>query len=105
MSFFRKNTILLYILILAVICFCLYYVNISSYPFMDNSETMFVTIAKDMLEYNDWANIRIRELSETNYFNFSPLFFWLTNISCTAFGKISSEIVRLPVSLVSLLFI
>ncbi len=102
MNFIRKNTIILYLLVITVVCFFLYFINISSYPFMDEAETRFVTIAKDMLINKDWLNIK---LNGQNIFSIKPLYFWITNISCIIFGKISPDAVRLPISITALLII
>ncbi|MCD7779243.1 MAG: glycosyltransferase family 39 protein [Candidatus Gastranaerophilales bacterium] len=98
MIIFDKHKNVIYICILFVICFLLYCTNIASYPFIDTDETKFVSIAKDMLNYSDWLNIK---LNGENIYDLTPLFFWITNLSCLIFGKISSEAVRLPISLIS----
>ncbi len=100
MDYLRKNSNLISIAILFIVCFLLYFPNIGSYPFIDTDETKFVSIAKDMLNYSDWINIKI---NGENVFDISPLFFWITNLSCLLFGKISTEIVRLPISLISII--
>lgn len=102
MNFFSKNKPFIYIVILFIICFFLYCINNAGYPFMDDIETKFVSIAKDMLEYKDWMNIR---LNGENVFGLTPLYFWITNISCMIFGKISADVVRLPISIISLIMI
>lgn len=81
--------------ILSVLCFLLYWLNMGNYAFLDTDETRFVTVAKDMLDSSDWLNIK---LNGENNFNYPPLLFWLINLSCFAFGKITNEIVRLPIS-------
>ena len=98
MDYLRKNSSLISIVILFIVCLLLYFPNIGGYPFIDTDETKFVSIAKDMLNYSDWINIKI---NGENAFDISPLFFWITNLSCLLFGKISSETVRLPISIIS----
>lgn len=98
MDYLRKKSSLISIVILFIVCFLLYFPNIGCYPFIDTDETKFVSIAKDMLNYSDWINIKV---NGENLLDISPLFFWITNLSCLLFGKISNEIVRLPISLVT----
>lgn len=81
--------------VLLLLCICIYFININNYPFIDTDETKFVSMAKEMLNYNDWVNIR---LNGENVYNYSPLYFWITNISCLVFGKITETSVRLPIS-------
>ena len=100
MNYSNKSADIFYTVILFVVCFLLFCTNISGYPYIDTDETKFVSIAKDMLNYSDWLNIK---LSGENFFDLSPLFFWITNLSCLIFGKISPEAVRAPVSLISFL--
>ncbi len=87
-------------MILFTLCFMLYWLNMGDYGFLDTNETRFVSIAKDMLTHNNWANIKI---NNENYFNYSPLIFWLINCSCIIFEKISNVIVRIPFSLTTTL--
>lgn len=89
---------LILICILLVICIGIYVINSGNYPFIDNKETKFASIAKEMLNLNDWVNIR---LNGEKIINYPPLFFWLTNLSCIIFGKINSFTVRFPISLMS----
>lgn len=84
--------------ILLVLCFLLYWLNIGNYTFLDNDETKFVTIAKEMLNNSDWINVKLNGESTLDY---PPLLFWLINLFCFIFGKINSEIVRAPVSLLT----
>ena len=98
MNYLRKNAGLISTFILLIICFLLYFPNMTGYPFIDTDETKFVSIAKDMLNYSDWINIKI---NAENIFDIPPLFFWIINLSCIIMGKISSEAVRLPISIIS----
>lgn len=98
MNYLRKNAGFISTFILLIVCFLLYFPNMTGYPFIDTDETKFVSIAKDMLNYSDWINVKI---NGENVFDVSPLFFWITNLSCIILGKISSEAVRLPISLIS----
>lgn len=90
---------LICILTLAAICILIFCINMSGYNFVDNKETLFVTIAKDMLNNGNWGSIR---LGNENFFDLSPLYFWLVNFSCLFFGKISPETVRLPIALTAI---
>ena len=83
---------------LLFLCFLLYWHNMGNYAFLDTDETRFVSIAKDMLTNSDWINIK---LNGENHFKYPPLLFWLVNLSCVAFEKISAEVVRLPISLIT----
>ncbi len=100
MNYIKKNISLIFIIGLALLCFFLYFINSSGYPFVDTDETKFVCIAKDMLNYRDWLNIK---LNGNIIYYIPPLFFWIINLSCMLFGKINTEIVRLPVSIITLL--
>lgn len=93
-----NNKNLICILTLIAISILIFFMNMSGYNFVDNKETLFVTIAKDMLNHGNWGNIR---LGEENFFELSPLYFWIVNFSCWFFGKISQETVRLPIALAS----
>ncbi|MBE7705442.1 MAG: hypothetical protein E7Z90_06510 [Cyanobacteria bacterium SIG29] len=86
--------------ILLILCFFLYWQNMGNYAFVDTNETKFVTIAKDMLSNNNWMNIK---LDNENFYNYPPLLFWLINGFCVIFEKISTEVVRMPISLVTTL--
>lgn len=99
MNYLKKHNELILAGILLIICFLLYFTNIDSYPFIDTDETKFVSIAKDMLNCNDWVNIK---LNGANLYEMPPFIFWLINLSCIIFGKISAEAVRLPISLCSI---
>ncbi len=83
--------------LLLFLCFFLYWKNIGNYAFLDTNETRFVSIAKEMLSNSDWINVK---LNGENNFNYPPLLFWLVNMSCFAFEKISAEVVRFPISLI-----
>jgi len=98
MNYSNKTINIFFIIALFAVCFLLFCPNISSYPYIDTDETKFVSIAKEMLNYSDWINIK---LDGQNIFDLSPLYFWITNLSCLIFGKISPEAVRLPVSLIT----
>ncbi len=87
---------LICVLTLIAICILVFLINISGYSFVDNCETKFVTIAKDMLNNNNWGHIK---LGNETFFDLSPLYFWIINFSCVLFGKISQETVRLPIAL------
>ncbi len=81
--------------IILVLSILIYFINMGSYPFIDTDETKFVAIAKEMLNYNSWVNIK---LNGENIFDYSPLFFWITNFSCLIFGKINAVSARLPIA-------
>lgn len=99
MYYLKKNATIVSTFVLIIICFLLYFTNISNYPFIDTDETKFVSIAKEMLNYNDWVNIK---LNGAIVFDVSPLFVWITNLSCIIWGKISTEAVRLPISITTI---
>ncbi len=100
MSHIKKYYSLILSGILLILCYYLYCINISGYPFIDTDETKFVSIAKEMLNHNDWINIK---LNGEPVFDCPPLFFWITNISCLIFGKISALSVRFPISVCAVL--
>lgn len=100
MNYLKKNAGLISKLALLVICFLLFIPNMSNYPFIDTNETKLVSIAKDMLNNSDWINIK---LNGNNVFNIPPFFVWITNLSCIIFGKISQEVVRLPIAISTIL--
>ncbi len=99
MKYFIKNKNYIYILFLIIICFIMYWLNMSEYTFIDTDETKFVSIAKDMLNRSDWLNLK---LNGENWFEYPPLIFWIINFSCFIFGKITLETVRMPISVISL---
>lgn len=85
---------------LLVLCFFVYCINMGAYPFLDSRETQFALIAKDMLNHKDWLNI---SLNGQQIYDYPPLFFWITNISCLIFGKISLVSVRIPTAITAVL--
>lgn len=99
MNYLKKHNGLILAGILLIICFLLYFTNMGSYPFIDTDETKFVSIAKEMLNNNDWVNIK---LNGENLFEMPPFVFWLINSFCIMFGKISNEAVRFPISYCSI---
>lgn len=99
MNYIKKYTITIYLVFFLILCFLMYFINMGEYTFLDTDETKYVTIAKDMLNRNDWIN---SYLNGEKWFETPPLLFWLINISCFIFGKISFEAVRLPISLTAL---
>ena len=98
MNYMKKHTAIILSGILTVVCFAMYALNISNYSFIDTDETKFVSIAKEMLNYSEWINVR---LNGENIINIPPLLFWIVNLSCIIFGKISTGAVRLPISYIS----
>ena len=100
MNYLKKNAGLISKVILLIICFLLFIPNMTNYPFIDTNETKLVTIAKDMLNNSDWVNIK---LNGNEMFSIPPLFVWMINFSCVLFGKISTEVVRLPIALTTIL--
>ena len=100
MNYLQKNAGIISKIILLIICFLLFLPNIANYPFIDTDETKFVSIAKDMLNNSDWINIK---LNGNNIFDINPFTIWLINLSCLAFGKITLEAVRLPISIITIL--
>ena len=98
MNYPKKLTALIHILVLAIICFMMFFPHMSAYPVIDTDETKFVSIAKEMLNYSDWINIKI---NGEDVFTLSPLFFWITNLFCVFLGKINLEAMRFPVSFIS----
>ena len=87
---------ILYILILTAACISAFFLNIAEYPFIEAAESKFALIAKDMLNSGSWTDI---SLHGEPFFDIQPLYFWLVNLSCIFFGKISQEALRLPVSI------
>ncbi len=97
MEYLKKHTTQIMTAVLLILCFCLFFVNLGAYSFIDTSETKLVSIAKDMLNNNDWLNLK---LNGQNFFDCPPLLFWIINLSCFIFAKISESIVRLPISII-----
>ncbi len=96
MNYIKKYTIIIYLVFFLILCFLMYFINMGGYAFIDTDETKFVSVAKDMLNRNDWINAY---LNGERWFDSPPLLFWLINISCLIFGKISLEAVRMPISI------
>lgn len=94
MNYIKKNSTIFLSALLLVICFVLYFINMGEYPLIDTTETKYVSIARDMLNSNDWINLK---LNGENYFENPPLLFWLINISFLIFGKISTFAARVPI--------
>lgn len=94
----KKHNDYLYSAVLIFTCIAIYFFHTSDYAFIDNHETKYVSIAKEMLNCADWVNIR---LNGVNLLNLQPLFFLITNFCCFLFGKITAEVMRLPVSFIS----
>ncbi|MBQ9244901.1 glycosyltransferase family 39 protein [bacterium] len=99
MNYPNKYISIFHIVLLAIICFMIFFSNMSSYPFIDTDETKFVSIAKEMLNYSDWINVK---LNGENIYTIPPFFFWITNLFCVLIGKISIVTMRMPISIISL---
>ncbi len=99
MNYQNKHSNIIYIGILLIICLLIFFPNMASYSFIDTDETKFVSIAKEMLNYSDWINVKI---NGENVYTISPLFFWITNLFCVLLGKISIEAMRFPIAITSL---
>jgi len=98
MKYISKNLNIIIAVLLFIMCFVLYFINMGNYAFIDTNETKFVSIAKEMLNYNDWINIK---LNGKTILNIQPLYFWIVNTSCFIMGKISITSARLPIAIVS----
>ena len=96
MNYIKKYTIIIYLVFFLILCFLMYFINMGGYAFVDTDETKYASIAKDMLNRNDWINTY---LNGQKWLETPPLLFWLINISCLIFGKISLEAVRMPISI------
>ncbi len=80
------------------LCFFLYWLNIGNYPFIDTNETKYVSIAKEIMNNN---NLMLLKINNENFFENPPFIFWLINLFCFIFGKISNTIVRIPFALIT----
>lgn len=97
MEYLKKHTTHISAAILIILCFALFFVNLGAYSFLDTDETKLVSVAKDMLNSNDWLNTK---LNGSDFFECPPFLFWIINIFCILFAKISEETVRLPVAFI-----
>ncbi len=100
MNYIKKYSIIIYLVFFLILCFLMYFINMGGYTFIDTDETKYASIAKDMLNRNDWINTY---LNGQKWLETPPLIFWLINFSCLIFGKISLEAVRMPISITALL--
>ena len=98
MKSIKKYTVNIYIVFLVILCVLMYCINTGNYPFIDTDETKFASIAKDMLTRSDWINIK---LNGENTFDIPPFIFWIINFSCFIMGKITSQAVRMPISIIT----
>ena len=97
MDYIKKHSRLFFLILLFFLCTILYFLNMGEYPLIDTDETKFVSIARDMLNLNDWITPK---LNGTNYYDSTPLLFWLINISFLVFGKISTFAARIPIFII-----
>lgn len=97
MNYIKKHSKIIMPVLLFIICFLLYFINMGEYPLLDSVESMNVSISKDMLDANDWANLK---LNGKSFFESSPLLFWIMNISFIIFAKISTVAARIPTALI-----
>ncbi len=100
MNYIKKHIGIFISMFLILMCIILYFINLGEYPLIDTDETKFVSIARDMLNLNNWITPK---LNGNNYYDSTPLLFWLINISFIAFGKISTFAARIPIFVICLL--
>ena len=96
MDFINKHIEKITILGILVICYFLFFYNMGNYPLIDVDETRYVSIAKDMLNINDWSTLR---LNGEFFFEKPPLYFWFLDISFLIFERINEVVARLPIAL------
>ena len=84
---------IIYLVLITILYIILFCQNLDSYHFLDFFETKYTTIAKEILSNNSPLTLTLNGI---NNFDTPPLFFWITNLFCYIFGKITPEIVRLP---------
>lgn len=102
MNSIKKQSNFFPIIFLIAICYVLYAINLNSYPLIDTDETKYVSIARDLINNNDWINTK---LNGVDYFETPPLIFWLINASFIAFGKISAQAARFPFAMMAIMII
>ena len=100
MNYIKKHIGLFISILLVLMCIILYFINLGEYPLIDTDETKFVSIARDMLNSNNWINPK---LNGNNYFDNTPLLYWLINISFLFFGEISTFAARTPIFIICVL--
>ncbi len=93
MEYIKKHSKLLLSLFLLITCFFIYFINLGEYPLLDTKETMYVSIARDMLNNNNWVEPKLNGM---NYYDYPPFLFWIISFSFIIFGKISTFIARIP---------
>ena len=98
MSFLKKHIEAISLIFLFLVCFFLYFFALGEYSLIDVDESRYVTIARDMINANDWLTLR---LNGEFFFEKPPLYFWLINLSFLAFHKISEFTARFPIALLS----
>lgn len=96
MDFINKHIEKITIIGILVICYLLFFYNMGNYPLIDVDETRYVSIAKDMLNINDWSTLR---LNGEFFFEKPPLYFWLLDTFFLIFGRINEVVARLPIAL------
>lgn len=96
MDFIKKHIEILSLLTLLVVCYFLFFFKMGHYPLIDVDETRYVSIARDMLNVNDWMTLK---LNNEFFFEKPPLYFWLVNLSFLIFNQISEAVARLPIAI------
>lgn len=99
MNYVKKHSKTILTVLLLLICFVLYFINIGDYPLLDPKETKYVSIARDMLSSNDWLTLK---LNGNDFYECPPLFFWFINLSFLMFAKISTFTARFPIFIFAL---
>ena len=54
MNYIKKHIGIFISMFLILMCIILYFINLGEYPLIDTDETKFVSIARDMLNLNNW---------------------------------------------------
>ena len=98
MNYIKKHYKIFLSAFLFMLCFVLYFLQLGEYPLIDTDETKYVSIARDMINRNDWINLK---LNGNNFFECPPLLFWIINFSFIIFGKISTLAARIPIAVIT----
>ncbi len=95
-EFLKKNKEIFGLCGLLIVCYCLYFFSMGSYPLIDVDETRYVAMSKSMFHSGDLLTLY---LNGDFFFEKPPLYFWLETLSFSVFKHVNEMTARIPVAL------
>lgn len=80
-------------LLLAILCFVLYFINLDNTDLVGSDETRYSEVAREMVVDHQWV---IPHFNGEVYYNKPPLFFWFIAVLSKVAGSVNETTARLP---------